>query len=140
MRRAKYINHKGHIDKALPGRDIGKVGHPELIGPLCLELAMDPVQRARCGCVAIGYLHDLAPPHTTQAGAAHQAFDGAAGGLEALAPQLAPDLFRAIHLHIGLPNTFNLRGQHLITLGTGAAQRRIALLRSVTPVAGRGDL
>src|SRR5471032_3130172 len=36
----KDINHKGHIDKALPSRDVGEIRHPELIGPLCFELAM----------------------------------------------------------------------------------------------------
>ena len=59
--------------------------------------------------------------------------------LNALAQQLTPDLFRAIDLHIGLPDAFNLRGMHLITLGAGEAQCRIAPLHSVTPVAGRGD-
>src|SRR5471032_15261 len=136
----KHINHKSHIDKALPGRDVGEVGHPELIGSLCLELTMDPVQRARCGSIGDGGLHDFAPHHTTQAGAAHQAFDGAAGGLDAFAAQLAPDLFCTINLHIGFPDALNLRGQNIVTLGARAAQSRIAPLRDVTPVAGRGDL
>ena len=54
---------------------------------------MDPVQRARYGRVANGGLHDLAPHHTAQAGAAHQAFDGAAGNVGAFALQLAPHLY-----------------------------------------------
>ncbi len=48
--------------------------------------------------------------------------------------------FGTIDLHVGLPDAFNLRSQHLATLCTSAAQSRIAPLRGVTPVAGRGDL
>src|SRR5471032_1214067 len=136
----KHINHKGHIDKALPGRDVGEVGHPELIGSLCLELAMDPVQRARCGSIGDRGLHDFAPHHITQAGAAHQTLDGATGGLDAFATQLAPDLFCTINLHIGLPDALDLQGQHLVALGASTSQSRIAPLRGVTPVAGRGNL
>lgn len=136
----KDINHKGHIDKALPGRDVGEIGHPELIGPLCLELAMDRIQRARCGHIGDGGLYDLAPYHAAQAGAAHQAFDGAAGDLYAFVAQLAPDLLRAISLHIGLPDAFNLSSQHRIALCARTAQSRIMPLRGVTPIAGRGDL
>jgi len=121
-------------------RSCFEVGYPELIGSLCLELAMDPVQRARCGSIGDSGLHDFAPHHTTQAGPAHQAFDGAAGGLDAFSAQLAPDFFCAINLHISLPDTLNLRHQHLVAPGARAAQIRIAPLRGVTPVAGRGDL
>jgi len=135
----KDINHKGHIDKALPGRDVGEIGCPELIGALRLELAMNAIQRARCGRIDDGGLHDLAPYHAPQASAVQQAFDGAAGGLNAFAAQLAPDIRSAINLHIGLPDAFNLRGRHLVVLCPGTAQSWIAPLRGA-PVAERGDL
>jgi hypothetical protein len=45
----EHIDDKGHIRKPLPGRDKGEVSHPELVGALCGEVAVDPIQRVR-GC------------------------------------------------------------------------------------------
>jgi len=46
------VDHKGDVDKAGPGRDIGEVGEPEDIRPWRLELAVDVIQRAWRGLVA----------------------------------------------------------------------------------------
>ena len=46
------VDHKGDIDKAGPGRDIGEVGEPEDIRPWRLEVAVDVIQRAWRGLVA----------------------------------------------------------------------------------------
>ena len=43
----EHIDNKGHICKALPGRDKGEVSHPELVGALCGEVTVDPIQRVR---------------------------------------------------------------------------------------------
>ena len=48
----KNIDDKRDIDKALPGRDIGEIAHPKLVGTGRLELAVDPVQRTGRGLVA----------------------------------------------------------------------------------------
>src|SRR3954471_20959735 len=40
------VDHKGDVNKAGPGRDIGEVGEPEDIRPWRLELAVDVIQRA----------------------------------------------------------------------------------------------
>src|SRR5258706_12283867 len=45
------VDHKGDIDKAGPGRDIGEVGEPEDIRPWRLELAVYGNQRARARLV-----------------------------------------------------------------------------------------
>ena len=42
------IDHEGHVQPALPGRDIGEVRHPELVRAVGLELALDVIQRAAC--------------------------------------------------------------------------------------------
>ena len=34
----KHINDEGDIEPALPGRDVGEVRHPELVGTIRLEL------------------------------------------------------------------------------------------------------
>ena len=44
----KHIDHEGHIQPALPGRDVGEVRDPELVGPIGLELALDPILRTGC--------------------------------------------------------------------------------------------
>jgi hypothetical protein len=41
------INDEGDVYEALPGRDVGEVGHPQLVRPLGLEVPFDAVQRAR---------------------------------------------------------------------------------------------
>jgi hypothetical protein len=39
------VDHEGDIDETLPGRDIGEIADPQLVRPLGLELAVDPVKR-----------------------------------------------------------------------------------------------
>jgi hypothetical protein len=43
----EYADGKGHIDEALPRADVGEVRHPERIGLLSAELAVDLVQWTR---------------------------------------------------------------------------------------------
>ena len=43
-----HVDHEGHVQPALPGRDIGEVRHPELVRAVGLELALDVIQRAAC--------------------------------------------------------------------------------------------
>src|SRR4029450_584618 len=37
----EYIDDEGNVDEPLPGRHIGEVGHPQLVRPRRLELAID---------------------------------------------------------------------------------------------------
>lgn len=55
----KYVDDEGHIQPTLPGRYIGKIRHPQLIGPLGLELAIDMVLRARSRSVGDSGAHRL---------------------------------------------------------------------------------
>src|SRR5882757_4144631 len=85
------VDHKGDVDKAGPGRDVGEVGEPEDIRLWRLELAVDVIQRAWRGLVT------------------DRGFDGSAAGrpmvcisrcatgnVEAFALELSPDLAHAI--------------------------------------------
>ena len=118
----KDTDDEGDIDKTCPGGNVGEIRDPELIRPVCLELPIDPIQRTRCRGVAEGGSHRLAAPHAPQAKASHQAFDGAAGDLDAFALQLPPDLVSTIHLEVGLPDALNVGNQKFITPGSGTAQ------------------
>jgi hypothetical protein len=75
----EHIDHKRDIQPALPGRDVGKVRHPQLIRPIRPELLVDPIQRTRRSVVGnyqnrialgtcakragIALLSDMAPKH-----------------------------------------------------------------------------
>ena len=42
----EHVDDEGHVNPALPGRDIGEVRHPQLVRTLGPEVPVDPVQRA----------------------------------------------------------------------------------------------
>jgi len=137
---SKNVDHEGDIDETLASQDVGKIADPQLVRPLGLELAVDPVERARR--LRIGYrcAHDLATHDTAQAGLAHQALYRAAGHRRSLTSQLAPPLVGAVDLQVRLPDPFNVDTQHVVALNTVTAQCRVTLLGSVTPVARRRNL
>ncbi|MGF6936755.1 hypothetical protein OKW41_005917 [Paraburkholderia sp. UCT70] len=43
----KHVDHERHVEPALPRRDIGEIKNPELVWPVCPDLPVDPIQRAR---------------------------------------------------------------------------------------------
>jgi hypothetical protein len=49
-------------------------------------------------------------------------------------------LIGTVDLQVRLPASFDLDSQHIVTLNTGTAQCRGALLRRVSPVARRRNL
>ena len=136
----KHIDHKGHVLPTLPSADVGEVRHPQLVRPISLELAVDPVQRTRRCFVKDRGADDFASANALQTHAFHESLDRAAGHFGALSVHLVPDLISAVDLHVGLPDSLDLRGQHLITLGSGSAQFGFALAGGMAPVARRGDL
>ncbi len=134
------VNDKGHVLPALPGRYIGEIRNPQLVGPIRLELPVNAVQRAWRFGIADGGAHNLATAHAPQAQAPHQSLDRAAGHGSAFAVHLVPDFVSTIDLHIGLPDTLDLQGQRDITLDACTTQLRVALTRCMTPVTRRGNL
>lgn len=136
----KHVDDKGHVQPALPGRDVGEVRDPQLVRALGPELPIDPVQRAKGLAVADRRAHPLVPPHASQPLLAHQPFHRAPRHRHALPPQLPPDLVSAIDLPVGLPHAFNLRHQDLITPDPGAATLWVIPKRHLPSIARWGDL
>ena len=56
----EHVHHEGRADKALPGRDAGKVGDPRRVWPLGHELPVYMVLQARGDRVWPSSLHRLA--------------------------------------------------------------------------------
>src|SRR3546814_12562576 len=90
----KYVNDEGHIQPALPGRYIGTIRHPQLIGTVGIELAIDIVTRARCCGVGYGGAQRLAPPGSLDDHASPQQLDSAAWQGLLLATKLTPAFIR----------------------------------------------
>ncbi|ESW63400.1 transposase IS986 [Mesorhizobium sp. LSJC285A00] len=96
------VDDKGDIDEARPGRDAGEVGDPQHVRRRSMELAVDVVERARCGLVAHRSADRLAADDAFEAHGLHQAGNRAAGDLEALATQPPPDLANAADAEVRL--------------------------------------
>jgi hypothetical protein len=93
---AERIDHKRHIDKARPGRHIGEIGDPQLVGPGGREVTIDQVRGSRGSRIRRGGPAGLATADTLQAQLAHQPLDGAAGHRDPLTVQLPPHLAGAV--------------------------------------------
>ena len=109
------VDHKGHVDEARPGADIGEVRETEPVRRRRMEHPVHTVERARCRLVRDGRADRLAADHTGQAHALHQPFDGAARHIEPLAHHLSPDLACSIDLEV--------LGEHALDLGRRTASR-----------------
>jgi len=131
---AEHVNDEGHIDPALPGRDVGEVRDPQLIGSLSPELPVDAIKWAWRLRVSNGGALRLAPTHPLQALLAHQSLDGATRHGDTLSIELQPDLVCPIDLQVGMPHAVNLRHQACIALGTQRAQGRLTLARCMAPI------
>lgn len=77
-----------------------------LIPPLGFELAMDPIKWVRCHCISNRCAYNLAAHDGSQAGLAHQTLQRAAGYIDSLTAQLAPDLVSPRDLQICLQYPF----------------------------------
>ena len=124
----EHVDHEGHVQPALPGRDVGEVRDPELVGSIGLELAVDPIPGSRLRG-RDGRAYGLATAGAAQPLAAHQPLHGAAGHRHAFALQLAPDLVGAVDLQVGVPDALDVRHQRGHRAGralSGARLRRRA--------------
>ena len=116
--------------------DVGQVGHPEPVGLVRAEAALDEVGRAVLALVeAGGDLVGPAPAGPRKPQLTHQALDGAAGHADALPVELGPDLVGPIDLEVVAPDPEDLALELLVAHG---ARRRWTLLGH--PIGVRGDL
>lgn len=81
----------------------------------------------------------LAPPHTCPAHGAHQPFHRALGDHYAFAPQLVPDLARAVETKAGVMDTLDLCSHLVVALGTSRSPAGIGKTGNMLVVGGRGD-
>ena len=130
-----HVDHKDHVQPALPGRNIGEIRYPGLVGPICLELTADPVLRTGCLHVADGGAYHLAAARALQHQAFHQTLHRAAGNAKTFALHLFPDFVCTVDLFVGLSDALDVSNQRLVTLGTRAAQLGIALMGGMAPIA-----
>ena len=113
------VDHEGDVDEARPGRDIGEVREPQHVRPWRLELPVDAVERAWRGLVADRGLHGLAAHDPLQAHVPHQPRHRAAGDLDALPPELPPDLAHAVDAEVLIEDAPDLDLQRGIPPGAG---------------------
>jgi hypothetical protein len=104
----KGIDDKGDIDEARPGRDVGEVGDPQHVRRRGMELAIDVIERTRCGLVAHRRAERFAANDAFEAHGPHQAGNRAAGHIEALALQLPRDLSDPVDPEVRLKHTLDL--------------------------------
>jgi len=112
-----HVDHEGHVQPTLSDADVGEVRGPELVGPIGLEDAIDPVQRVRRLGIADGGAHHLAPAHALQTQAAHEPLARAARRHDAFAVHLLPDLVCTVDLHVDVPHALNARRQGAVAAG-----------------------
>ncbi len=105
------IDDEGDIHEAGPGRHIRKIRQPQAVRRGSVELSVHMIQRTGNRLVADRRAHRLAPDRSPKAHVPHQSGDRAASRVEALPPQLAPDLANAVDAEILLEYALDLDPQ-----------------------------
>jgi hypothetical protein len=132
------IDDKGHIDHSHPGRHIGEVRHPELIGGICGELPVDLVVRAGLRRIGDRGLF-LAARNPLQSMLSHEPFHGTARDIVRLSAKLMPDLARPVAALALVVAALDLLEVLRIALGAIRGQVWVAGDRSMRIVGRRGD-
>ena len=93
---AEHIEHDGQVQKARPGRDVGDVGHPQPVGAVGREVALDQVGRRAHLLGTAGRARPAAPADPRQASAAHQSCHPLATHVGFLSRQLGMDAWGTV--------------------------------------------
>ena len=134
------VDDERHIDETAPGRDIGEVGDPELIGARRRKTAIDPISWACSGRLGARRGDPRASAdRSAQTHVPHQTLDRAARHAVSLAAELFPDFGRPIDLVIGIPDPLNCRAQLVVTSRPRRPCAGIPLLHLVPEVCRRSD-
>ena len=136
----EHIDNKGHIRKALPGRDKSEVSHPDLVWVLYCEVTVDPIQRVVSYRIRPDGPYPLSSRFAFQSKVSHQALHRAAGHSDTLAVQCPPDLLGPIDSTVGSPETGNPKLEHFILLGSVGSKFRPAQPCRMTPKSRRADV
>ena len=114
------IGHEGDVDHARPGRDISSVSHPQRVGPIRAELALDQVSRPGGVGVRMGRAgSSVAAQGADQSIGAHEPFDGTARQRDPFSIELTPHLSRPIYFVIFLPYSTDLNEEFRIAQRAG---------------------
>jgi len=133
------IDDESHIDKACPGRHVGKVGHPELVGPGCRELPVHLVQWARRDVIRNHCPVPFTWHYTAQALYTHQPLHRAAGHGDRIPVQLPPDLACPVDPEVICVDPPDLAERPAIALLAGRKAGRLGRPGAVFVVDRRGD-
>ena len=136
----EHVDHEGHEDEAGPGRDVGEVAHPQRVGPIRHELAVDLVLRARSRRLADRGLDRLATHHAPQAEPTHQALDRAARRAVPFALQLPPHLSHAVDPLVLVPDPPDLSARHVVLARAVRTPLRIDIASPLLVIRRRGEL
>ena len=133
------INDKGDVDEAAPGRDVGQIRDPELIGTRGHKLALDQVGRPGRAIIGDRSLEPAPADGALQPHLPHQSLDRAAGDDDAFPAQLLPDFAGPVHGEVLVPDPLDLSSEPDIALGAARACLGMGLTRLMPVIGGRGD-
>ena len=130
---AEHIEHDGQIQKPLPGRHVGDIGHPETIRHIGVKLALDAVRRGTTTPIHCGGARAPASAHPGQARLTHQARHSLTAHSASPGRQLGVDSRHPVGASGRLVNTAHPGVQLLVAPG---ARRHRPTSPSVEPAGG----
>jgi hypothetical protein len=130
---------KAIIVEARPSRDVGEVADPQGVGARCLELPVDPVERAQSGRIGDRRPDRLAPHDTLQSHRPHQRRDGAPSHHDRFPAELPPDLAHAVDVEVRLEHALDLDHQRRVAPGPCRQLAEVGTPRGMGMVRRRGD-
>src|SRR6266550_2242715 len=136
---SEHVDHERDVHEPAPGRDVGEVRDPKLVGTRRLELTIDVIQRS-LGAVVRDRGPTLAPTHRAlQSQRTHQTLDRTARHRNLFPVQLSPHLARAVDLEVVVPNSANTSSELAVPAHARRHPTRINLPALVLVVRRRGD-
>lgn len=111
------VDHESHVDEPGPGRHVGEVADPKCVWARCLELPVDPVERAHCCWIRCRRPDSLSPHDALQSNRLHQPRDGAPGHRDSIPAELPPDLAHALDVEVCLEHALDLDHQRSVAPG-----------------------
>jgi hypothetical protein len=133
------IDDEGDTNKPLSGGHIGEIRHSEHARRGHAELAVRLVRRTWQLLVLDRRLVWLTLENTVNIADHCQLSHGAAGHIESFATQLLLDLANVVDLPVCIEGKLDVASKRLISFGTIRQPRRIAPLRHVIAIGGRGN-
>lgn len=126
---AEGIEHHGQVQKPRPRRDVGHVGHPQHVGRIGTELAIDQIGRRTLARIALGGHREAAPAADTfQTRLAHQTCYTLAARDATVAAQLGAHARHAIGGVGGVMHAPDLLGEHRISDRAGAGRATLPVI------------